>query len=102
MFYNTYISRYRYPKSIFDSNIELYKKLYDLSDTFLDFFIKLNKIVDKKEKCKFFKSWLYDFIASKILIERTWYIDLFPKIEVVSNITTKTSRKNQTRRKNKN
>ena len=54
----------------------------------------------KEDKCKFFKGWLYDFIASQILIERTWYIDLFPKIEVVSSINIKLRKRNQTRRKN--
>jgi hypothetical protein len=51
-----------------------------------------------KDKCKFFKDWLFDFISSQIMIERIWYIDLSPKIEVVSNKNI--SRKNKTRKSN--
>jgi hypothetical protein len=87
-------------REMIDNNIEIYKQIYNSSETFPEFFIKVSKTLKKEDKCKFFKGWLYDFIASQILIERTWYIDLFPKIEVVSSINIKLRKRNQTRRKN--
>lgn len=68
-----------------DTNIDSYRKLYNSSDTFPEFFVKLNRNIDKQNRCRFFKTWLYYFISSQILIEHTWYIDLFPKIEIVSS-----------------
>lgn len=98
LFYNKYILRYQFPKTIFDTNIDLYRELYFSSDTFPEFFIKLNRTIEKKNKCRFFKSWLFDFISSQILIERTWYIDLFPKIELVTKSNYNRTRRSKTQR----
>lgn len=100
-FYNIILNKNMYAKEFVNKNYENYENIFKESDTFPEFFSKINKLIKKEEKCRFFKSWLYDFIESHILIERTWYIDLYPKIEVTSKINYNKTRNNQTRRKTK-
>ena len=58
------------------NNYAHYERMFNSSDTFPDFFVKLNKEVEKKDKCIFFKFWLEQFIASQIRIHREWFINL--------------------------
>jgi hypothetical protein len=53
-----------------------YKELYEKSHTFPDFFKHIQKNLQKKDKCKFFKTWLEEFIKKHIDIHREWYIPL--------------------------
>jgi hypothetical protein len=99
-FYNIILNKNMYAKELVNENYEIYENMFKESQSFPDFFSKINKLIKKEEKCRFFKSWLYDFIASHVMVERTWYIDLYPKIEVLSKINYNKTRKNQTRRKN--
>lgn len=94
LFYNTVINKNYYTRDIINNNYDKYNTLYDESTTFPEFFIKINKLVEKEDKCKFFRTWLYDFIESHIIIERTWYVDLYPKIEVISKSNYNKTRKN--------
>jgi hypothetical protein len=94
LFYNTVMFKNHYTRNIITDNYDSYKDIYEKSSTFPDFFIEINKLVKREDKCNFFKSWLYDFIASQIIIEREWYIDLYPKIEVVSKSNYNKTRKN--------
>ena len=55
-------------------NEELYKSLYEDSDTFPEFFKKLSNVIGKENKCKFFKTWLQEFINSYVTITRKWTI----------------------------
>lgn len=98
-FYNIILNKNMYAKELVNENYENYENIFKESETFPDFFSKINKLIKKEEKCRFFKSWLYDFIESQILIERTWYIDLFPKVELISKLNFNRTRNNQTRRK---
>jgi hypothetical protein len=85
---------------IIENNFDFYKNIYDNTKTFPDFFKEISKTILKKDKCKFFKDWLYGFISSKITIDRTWYFDLFPKIYVIQQSNIKPLR-NKTRRNKK-
>jgi hypothetical protein len=58
------------------NNYAHYETMFNSSDTFPAFFVKLNKEVEKKDKCIFFKFWLEQFIASQIRIHREWFINL--------------------------
>ena len=86
-----------FTRAIVEESFDIYKKLFDESETLPDFFKALNKTIKREEKCRFFKTWLEVFINSKISIDRTWYFDLFPKIRKISMLT----KKNMTRRKNR-
>jgi hypothetical protein len=101
LFYHTVIQKGNSNNyKIMDNNIERYKELFNSSETFPEFFIKISRTLKKKDKCKFFKDWLFNFIASQVLIEHTWYIDLFPKVELLSKVNYNKTR-NKTR-KNRN
>jgi hypothetical protein len=55
-------------------NIDQIKEVYENSKIFPDFFTKIRDIVGTEDKCKFFKSWLQQFINSIIKINRRWII----------------------------
>jgi hypothetical protein len=80
-----------------ENNFDPYKEIYEKASTFPDFFREISKTIPKKNKCRFFKDWLYSFISSNITIDRTWYFDLFPKISVIQQTNMKPVR-NKTRR----
>lgn len=66
----------KYASAYINDHLGNIKNLYDESKTFPDFFIKLSKQIERTNKCRFFKTWLEDFIASRIPIRRTWYIPI--------------------------
>jgi len=72
-----------YTIEMLDTHKDKYKDIYEKSETLPEFFVSLNKSIPRKYKCRFFKDWLESFIKEYITIERTWYIDLFPKIEPI-------------------
>lgn len=57
-------------------NEDLYKRIYEESSTFPEFFKKLAETIGRDDKCKFFKGWLQEFISSYIVISRRWTIRL--------------------------
>jgi hypothetical protein len=64
----------------FTENMKEYKKIYESSKTFPDFFRALTNTLQKSEKCQFYKEWLQQFIESYISsIQRSWTIDLYPR-----------------------
>ena len=99
-FFHIILSNKPYPTNIISSNLEKYKEMYESSETLPDFFIQLSKTLKREQKCKFFKDWLFNFISSRIQIERMWYFDLYPKIKSIQQTNLKPI-KNRTRR-NKN
>jgi len=68
-----------YAHSMFSTQNDVYRKLYESSDTFPEFFRKLAKTIDRDKKCMFFKHWLELFIYSQIHIDREWFFDMPPK-----------------------
>jgi hypothetical protein len=98
--YNIVLNKNVYAKELVTENYEDYKIMFEESETFPEFFSKINKIIKYENKCRFFKVWLYDFIASQIMVERDWYIDLFPKVELITKVNYNKTR-NKTR-KNRN
>ena len=86
-----------FTRNLFDEKYLEYEESFKRSETLPDFFKALSRSIQRSYKCRFFKDWLESFISSQIHIERTWYIDLFPKIEVVTHNRNKTRkyRKNQ-------
>lgn len=80
LFYNTVMFKNHYARNIIKYDYEAFELLFKESHTFPEFFLKINKLIKREDKCKFFKTWLYDFIASQIIIDRDWYIDIYPKI----------------------
>jgi hypothetical protein len=97
--YNTVLYKNHYTKEIITKKYDQYKSLFEESNTFPEFFSKINKTIKYENKCRFFKSWLYDFIASQITIDREWYIDLFPKVELINKVNYNKP-KNRTRKNN--
>jgi hypothetical protein len=90
----------RFTIDIFDRHEEEFMIMFHESKTLPDFFKAISKKVERTEKCRFFKYWLERIIMMHIRIERTWYFDLFPKIEIIEqrningkNITRKNKRK---------
>ena len=65
-----------FTKNIINNNIVICKDLYEKSNTFPEFLSILNKKIEKKYKCYFFKSWLEHFINDTIKVSREWYIPL--------------------------
>lgn len=62
---------------IIDPQYETVKAYYDSSDTFPKFFKKLNTIIPRKDKCRFYNTWLTTFISTNVHISRDWVIDLY-------------------------
>lgn len=101
--YSIVLNKNVYAKELVTENYDKYKAMFDESLTFPDFFSKINKTIKHEHKCRFFKGWLYDFIASQIMIERDWYIDLFPKVELITKLNfNKTRNKTRKNRNSKN
>lgn len=67
--------------TIIKPQYETVKVYYDSSDTFPGFFKKLNTLIQRKDKCRFYKTWLTAFITSNIYISREWVIDIQSKRE---------------------
>ena len=69
-----------YARELIFANLEYYNDLYNTTETFPAFFQKLSKMVDKKDKCKLFKSWLEYFINDTIfhgrIVDQKWIISL--------------------------
>lgn len=65
-----------YAETQFYENYAKYEKIYNASKTLPEFFKQLNQLIERKDRCKFFKSWLEQFIQSKIPINREWQFDL--------------------------
>lgn len=77
LFYAKYILLgNNFTKNIINNNIEVCKNMYEKSNTFPDFFKSINKKVERKYKCYFFKFWLEQLINDNIKISREWYIPL--------------------------
>ena len=79
--YKLIINGSSFTKDIFDKSYNEFEKSFNTSETLPDFFKELSKKIERAQKCRFFKDWLEEFITSQINIERTWYFDIFPKIE---------------------
>lgn len=78
LFYAKYILLgNNFTKNIINNNIDICRNIYETSSTFPDFFKSINKKVEKKYKCYFFKSWLEQFIKDNIKVSREWYIPLY-------------------------
>lgn len=68
-----------FTKGLFSKNNNQYRQIFEESSTFPDFFMKLNRTIQKKDKCKFYKFWLEQFISQYVTIIREWYFDIVPK-----------------------
>jgi hypothetical protein len=77
------VVHYDFAKEIFDTHYKDFEKDFKMSETLPEFFRIISRKIPREMKCRFFKDWLTTFISSMIHIERTWYIDLFPKIEIM-------------------
>lgn len=82
-----------FTRDIFEKNYSEFEQIYLTSETLPDFFKVLSRKIKRTDRCRFFKDWLESFISSQIHIERTWYIDLYPKIEVIGIRTGNKTRK---------
>ena len=96
--YKLIVKSSTFTKDIFDASYSEFESIFNSSETLPDFFKTLSKKIERSQKCRFFKDWLEEIITSQISIDRTWYFDLFPKIEPISRLS-KSSSKNNTRRK---
>lgn len=74
-----------FTKNIFHTHYEEFESIFKKTETLPEFFKSISNRIERNKKCRFFKDWLERFITSYIHIERTWYFDLFPKIEIVDN-----------------
>ena len=85
--------------NIIDTNKEMYKEMYEESETLPEFFKKLSKTIKREEKCRFFKGWLEEFIHKKITVTREWNFDIYPKITVIKHSNIKPKHKTRKQRK---
>lgn len=85
--------------NIIDTNKEMYKEMYEESETLPEFFKKLSKTIKREEKCRFFKGWLEEFIHNKITVTREWNFDIYPKITVIKHSNIKPKHKTRKQRK---
>jgi len=80
-----------YARTLFYSNLDKYKDMYNSSNTFPNFFRSLANEIPKKDKCKLFKSWLEGFINDIIPnIPRKW---IFRVNTTINGYTRKTKRR---------
>ena len=80
------------------SNTTNTAKLDDLI-SFPEFFQRLSKTINSKEKCRFFKGWLESFIHNKITVTREWNFDIYPKITIIKHTNIKSKHKTRKQRK---
>lgn len=50
------------------------RKKYQDAKTLPEFFVALSRSLEPTNRCRFFKTWLEQFIAERIPINRTWFI----------------------------
>lgn len=79
----------QFTKDLFSRNYAEFEESFKKSETLPEFFKEISKKIHRTQKCRFFKDWLESFITSQIPIERTWYFDLFPKIERIQTLSRK-------------
>ncbi len=71
-----------YVSTIINPQLTAVKTLYETTKTFPEFFNALKTYVPRKDKCRFFNTWLTAFISSVIKpLPRYWVIDIQPKRE---------------------
>jgi hypothetical protein len=70
-----YVTNKTTKQTILDAE-EMFKKMYEDSETFPIFFRKLNNTIGRETKCTFFAWWLGDFIKKFVSIEREWVVEL--------------------------
>ena len=88
-----------FTKIMIANNYTQYEELFNNSTTLPDYFKALNATIKRSEKCRFFKNWLEAFINKSFNIPRTWYFDLFPKIEEIKILSKRrNTRKNMSRK----
>jgi hypothetical protein len=81
--YKLILNGSQFTVNIFHTQYTEFEEIFKKSETLPDFFKEINKRIKRSHRCRFFKDWLESFINSYIHIERKWYFDLFPKIEVI-------------------
>ena len=91
--YKLILNGSQFTVNIFDTQYTEFEEIFKKSETLPDFFKEINKRIKRSHRCRFFKDWLESFINLYIHIERKWYFDLFPKIEVIKKY-------NKTRKRN--
>lgn len=77
---------------------ETQETTWNESSTLPDFFNKICQIIPQNDICKFFDTWLRQFISAKIPISREWYQDIYPQITPIQDVNLKKAL-NQTRRR---
>jgi len=75
-----------FARDIIWTNMEMYEKMYEESDTLPEFFQKLSKLIKLKERCLFFKGWLDSLVNSKVDVIREWHFDIYPKVKIIKDI----------------
>lgn len=88
-----------FTRDIFNKRKDEFEQYFNNSETLPDFFKIISKKINRNDKCRFFKDWLETFISSQIFIDRTWYFDLFPKIEPISTLTKRNTKKRKNKQK---
>ena len=68
----------QYAKKVFEDHMKRIEVMYEESATFPDFFARLSTLVEREERCKLYKTWLEEFIQSRIHVTRDWQYDLYP------------------------
>ena len=63
-------------------DLDKYEKLYEVSETFPDFFSVLSNLVPRNDRCRFFKDWLEAFIKEYIHVESYWIYDIPNRIKL--------------------
>jgi len=79
-----------FTKDIFSKNNNQYRQIFEESSTFPEFFMKLNTTIKKKDKCKFYKFWLEQFISQYVIIMREWYFNIANTIRKIGGQRRKT------------
>jgi len=65
----------QYIREALTENEDIYKRMYETSKSYPDFFKKVSAHLGNN-KCKFFKGWLQDFIDSYVNISKRWSIPI--------------------------
>jgi hypothetical protein len=65
--------------NVISTDLDFYEELYNSSETFPEFFIKLSELIPRSDICRFFKDWLEWFIKNYIHVESMWIYDISRK-----------------------
>lgn len=73
-------------------NVDGFKRIFDEATTWPECIKRMKNAVEKSDKCKFFKTWLEQFIYSHVPEKRDWVVDIERNTILTNVLNTRSQR----------